>query len=40
MRVTMYVNENMSFDTTMNKEIDTFCPAWHKETMEEFDEDN
>ena len=38
MRVTMYVNENMSFE--MDDEIGTFCPAWHKETMEAFDEDN
>ena len=38
MRVTMYVNENMSFE--MDDEITTFCPAWHKETMEAFDENN
>ena len=38
MRVTMYVNENMSFE--MDDEIGTYCPAWHKETMEAFDEDN
>ena len=38
MRVTMYVNENMSCE--MGDEIITFCPAWHKETMERFDENN
>ncbi len=38
MRVTMYVNENMSYE--MDDEIGTFCPAWHKERMEDFDENN
>ena len=38
MRVTMYVNENMSYE--WDDEIGTFCPAWHKETMERFDENN
>ena len=38
MRVTMYVNENMSYKR--DDEIITFCPAWHKETMERFDENN